>query len=478
MKNKLILIVMLFAFNGLLHAQWQTELQLTNVPPSSVTSYTRCIAASGNDLHVVWMDLRDGSFDIYYKRSSDGGITWGTDIRLTTDPGDSEYPTVAAAGSLVIAAWHDNRDNNPEIYCKRSTDGGLTWGSDFRLTNNIAASNYPGVTISGTTVHVVWMDNRDSNEEIYYKNSTDAGTTWGTDTRLTNSAAVSQFPVIVSSGASLHIAWSDNRDGNYEIYYKHSSDGGVNWTADTRLTFNSAISWFPAISVTGSAVHLAWYDQRDVNEEIYYKRSTDDGANWGADVRLTSNSMNSDHPSISASGTGVHIVYENNQNTNIQIYYKRSTDGGNTWETPVRMINTVYSSGRPSIAVSGQVVHSIWYDSRNGSEEIYYKRNPLGNPLGITNTGSDIPKDFSVSQNYPNPFNPVSTINYQLSRAGNVTIKLYDQLGKEAGTLFEGSQQAGSYKVTVDGANLASGIYYCRINTEDNSKVIKMSLIK
>jgi hypothetical protein len=424
------------------------------------------------------MDLRDGNFDIYYKHSSDGGASWGTDTRLTNDPGDSEYPTVAAAGSLVVVVWHDNRDNNPEIYCKRSTDGGATWSTDLRLTNNVAASNFPGVTVSGSTVHVVWMDFRDNNTEIYYKNSNDAGLTWGPDTRLTNSAAVSQYPVIASSGASVHIAWFDGRDGNYEIYYKHTSDGGANWTSDTRLTFNSADSWFPTISVSGSAVHIAWYDLRDVNQEIYYKRSTDDGATWGSDVRLTSNSQNSGHASTAASGTGIHVVYENNQNTNIQIYYKRSTDGGTTWEAPIRLINTIYSSGRPSVAVSGQVVHSVWYDSRNGSEEIYYKRNPQGNPLAITNSGSDIPKDLSVSQNYPNPFNPVTMINYQLPKAGNVTIKLYDQLGRESGTLFDGSRQAGSYMVTVDGANLASGIYYCRINTADNSKVIKMSLIK
>ena len=85
---------------------------------------------------------------------------------------------------------------------------------------------------------------------------------------------------------------------------------------------------------------------------------------------------------------------------------------------------------------------------------------------------------FDISQNYPNPFNPVTMINYQLPKAGSVTIKLFDALGRETQTLFEGNQPAGSYKVTVDGTNLSSGIYYCRISTADYSKVIKMSLIK
>ncbi len=91
---------------------------------------------------------------------------------------------------------------------------------------------------------------------------------------------------------------------------------------------------------------------------------------------------------------------------------------------------------------------------------------------------NELPSSFDMSQNYPNPFNPVSTIKYQLPKANFVTIKLYDQLGKEAGILYEGNQQAGYYQLSVDGTNLASGIYFCRINAADYSKVIKMSLIK
>jgi hypothetical protein len=348
----------------------------------------------------------------------------------------------------------------------------------LRLTNDVAASNYPSVSVSGSTVHVTWADLRDNNTEIYYKRSTDAGVTWSPDARFTNSAAVSQFPVISSSGASVHLAWMDSRDGNYEIYYKHSTDGGANWTADTRLTFNSADSWFPSISVSGTVVHIVWHDLRDSNHEIYYKRSTDDGVSWGLDVRLTNNSLNSDHPSIAASGTGVQIVYENTQNTNIQIYYKRSTDGGNTWEAPIRMITTSTSSGRPSIAISGSVVHSVWYDARNGSDEVYYKRNQTGNPNGIIAIGTGVPNEFSMSQNYPNPFNPSTLVKYQVPVAAYVSIKLYDQLGKEVMVIQEGSQPAGYYQASVDGTKLASGIYYCRINTEGYSRVIKMSLIK
>lgn len=91
---------------------------------------------------------------------------------------------------------------------------------------------------------------------------------------------------------------------------------------------------------------------------------------------------------------------------------------------------------------------------------------------------NELPAKFDVSQNYPNPFNPVTNIKYQLPKADYISIKLFDQLGRETAVLFEGNLQAGYYQVTVDGQNLSSGIYFCRINTSDFSKVIKISLIK
>ena len=77
--------------------------------------------------------------------------------------------------------------------------------------------------------------------------------------------------------------------GTDEIYYKRSTDAGVNWGTDTRLTNNTADSWYPSVAVSGSVVHVVWDDNRDGNSEIYYKRSTDAGVNWGADTRLTNN---------------------------------------------------------------------------------------------------------------------------------------------------------------------------------------------
>ena len=91
---------------------------------------------------------------------------------------------------------------------------------------------------------------------------------------------------------------------------------------------------------------------------------------------------------------------------------------------------------------------------------------------------AEIPDRFDLQQNYPNPFNPVTVIKYQLPKTVFITLKVYDRLGKEVEVIYEGRQEAGYYEATLDGSNMASGIYFCRIYAGDFVKVIKLSLIK
>lgn len=83
---------------------------------------------------------------------------------------------------------------------------------------------------------MVWNDERNGADQIYFKKSANSGTRWGEDVRITNTSEFSIQPTVVASGNDVHIVWMDNRDGNYEIYYKKSSENGANWGADVRLT--------------------------------------------------------------------------------------------------------------------------------------------------------------------------------------------------------------------------------------------------
>lgn len=255
---------------------------------------------------------------------------------------------------------------------------------------------------------------------------------WQPDLRLTNNPSVSLTShnnawCIASSGDSLHVLWHDNRDGNYEIYYKRSSDGGSNWGADTRLTNNASLSEYPSVSASGQVVHAVWHDNRDGNPEIYYKRSIDGGSSWGADTRLT---------------------------------------------------NSTNSSYYPSVAISGQAVHVVWSDMRDGNSEIYYKRDPTGNLVGIQNISNEMPNGFSLEQNYPNPFNPATNIKFNILKAGIVKLIIYDVLGNEVAQLVNGEYNAGTYKVDFDASSLSSGVYIYKIEAEGFNDVKKMMLIK
>jgi hypothetical protein len=475
----------IFCFCINIASQWQPDARLTNNSSYSSTYYNNAwsVGASGNFVHVVWTDLRDGNNEIYYKRSTNGGTSWGTDTRLTVNTSSSWNTSLTVSGSNLHVIWIDNRDGNWEIYYKRSSDNGTSWGTDTRLTDNSFFSEFPSVSSSGLAVHVVWTDNREGNYEIYYKRSTDGGINWDNDSRLTNNASFSLTPSVNVSGSVLNVVWRDNRDGNYEIYYKRSTDNGSTWSADTRLTNNPFDSGDPSVSASGSLIYVTWMDIRDGNWKIFGKRSTDGGLTWGADTPVTANPSDPGFPTIWISALAVHIVWQDYRDGNSEIYYKRSTDAGVSWGIDTRLTNNPSVSEIPSIAVNGSSLHIIWTDERDGNREIYYKRDPAGNPAGLITLGTEIPKEFSLSQNYPNPFNPSTKIKFQIPasstrRTDLVLLTIYDNLGREVAVLVNQQLSPGTYEVDFEAANFAGGVYYYKLSTGNYSQTKKMVLVK
>jgi hypothetical protein len=195
---------------------------------------------------------------------------------MSDDPAFSEYPSIAASGSVVHVVWQDRRNTNMDIYYRRSTDAGATWGPDIRLMTNPLPPSLiliPSISSSGSDVHVVWDDSRDGNNEIYNKRSTDAGITWGPDTRLTNNLSNSFSPNVSASGQDVHIVWYEGSGLNYGIYYNHSTNAGVSWESDSRLTADSGFAFIASVAVSGPAVHVVWIEDVDENEEIFYNRN-------------------------------------------------------------------------------------------------------------------------------------------------------------------------------------------------------------
>jgi photosystem II stability/assembly factor-like uncharacterized protein len=99
-------------------------------------------------------------------------------------------------------------------------------------------------------------------------------------------------------------------------------------------------------------------------------------------------------------------------------------------------------------------------------------------PIGINQVSTEIPREFKLMQNYPNPFNPTTNIKYKIAKSGLVTIKVYNILGKEIQTLVNEKQETGTYEVTFYGNNLASGIYFYKLQAGDFTQTRKMLMIK
>jgi len=432
-------------------AQWEPEMRLVVSDSMAMTSpnNARCLAAGpGGSIQVVWWDTRNGFGEIYTKCSSDCGITWAPDTRLTFDPARSLYPTIAVSGPKVHVAWSEDRDGNYEIYYKRSTDEGGTWSPDTRLTYAVNNGWFSSLAAVGDDVHVVWWDYRDRDHEVYYKRSTDGGETWSPDTRLTFAPHDSWYPSISASGATVHAAWWDNRDGNYEIYYKRSTDNGFSWGPDVRLTSDSGWSSTPCIASSGDRVYLAWEDDRNGAGEIYYKFSTDDGATWSPDARLTFDPGWSVMPSIWASGAKVHLVWDDDRDGNEEIYYRCSSDSGLTWSGEERLSYGRYNSTYPSISAIDSMVHVVWTDSRSGNPEIYYARNPTGNSGNEERTEAGGQRLEVRVMAKPDPFVSYATV------PGRETeyFEVYDVSGRKVGT----------YLGDRIGQNIGPGVYFLR----------------
>jgi BNR repeat-like domain len=361
-------------------ADWSTAKRLTWTAAESLEP---AIAVdSSNTIHLVWNEYNNGGADeIYYRKSTDGGATWTASKRLTWTAGASSTPALAVDSKKGLhVIWYDDTPGNEEIYYRRSLDGGTTWDAAKRLTWTSGSSYYTAIAAdSSDGIHIAWSDSTSGYYQIHYKRSTDRGSTWGVMKRLTWTAAPSFGPAMaVDSKNHIHVVCEDYITGNDDIYYTKSTTGGETWSTAKRLTWTSAQSRDAALAIDSTdSIHIVWneYDTAG-DDEIFYKKSTNGGEAWSPAKKITWTSGYSSRPAIAKdSSNRIHLVWEDNTPGNYEIYYKKTTDGGATW-SPSQRLN--WSSGFSRYAAlatdSANNVHVVWQDSTPGNYEIYYKK--------------------------------------------------------------------------------------------------------
>ncbi|GIV60451.1 MAG: hypothetical protein KatS3mg043_1540 [Rhodothermaceae bacterium] len=102
----------------------------------------------------------------------------------------------------------------------------------------------------------------------------------------------------------------------------------------------------------------------------------------------------------------------------------------------------------------------------------------IGPVTNVATEDEPLPARYALHQNFPNPFNLQTTIRYELARTGRVSLEVFDLLGRRIATLVNGEQPAGSFTVTFDARDLASGMYVYRLTAGSQVMTRTMLLMK
>ncbi|MBL8008023.1 MAG: Cys-Gln thioester bond-forming surface protein [Ignavibacteria bacterium] len=256
-------------------------------------------------------------------------------------------------------------------------------------------------------------------------------------------------------------------------------------STNTTSTNSSGIS--PDITVTGTSTgiitataNMIYSQGRIVHSRTSNKQSLTIAypvygmmkvtADWGAlPVELSSfNGV--------SNGTSISLFWSTaTEQNNSHFSVERKSVNSEVWNT----VGRVEGHGTTSISheytftdrnlTSGRYNYRLKQTDFNGNFE-YYKLN--------TDVEVGTPTEFDLSQNYPNPFNPSTKINYSMPSDGLVSIKVFDNLGRQVATLVNETKTAGFHSVEFNGANLNSGLYYYKMEVKGITKVMKMTLVK
>ena len=156
-----------------------------------------------------------------------------------------------------------------------------------------------------------------------------------------------------------------------------------------------------------------------------------------------------------------------------QVKYKElPTPNGNDFETTLKVTTIVNLAGKDGRIQfkGGSLNYVLTKTIKEGVNANSSQKNSAPHYI--------FPISFALHQNFPNPFNPKTHITVELPQAGNVTLSVYNVKGQKVKELLSGWQNAGIYEVVFDGANLASGVYFYRLQAGDVIQTKRMLLVK
>jgi type II secretory pathway pseudopilin PulG len=335
---------------GLYEKQWADDVQITT---ANNKKSPRVATFGTNYFYAIWSDARNGNQDVYLQKfnSADGSAVWN-DVKVNVDANNADQmnPDLAvdSAGNVYVV-WMDDRNGDWDIYAQRyDSDGNNLWVFDMEVKRDsgvaIDQENPKVVVDDEDNFYVVWEDDRNGNKDIFLSKFDGNANTLFTERRVnTDSSGLDQYePAIVFDGTGyLYISWSDKRNSQPDIYaQKYDKDGNIaasgNWTSgDVKINddslpdawrTNSAVAFF-----SDSAIYFSWEDDRNGNPDVYSTKFNSDGGKlWSYDLIMNSSSSEvQEAPDVVVDSEGYGVtVWNDYRNGNSDIYAARYRDLG------------------------------------------------------------------------------------------------------------------------------------------------------
>ncbi len=285
----------------------------------------------------------------------------------------------------------------------------------------------------------------------FYK-STDNGSTF---TEISgNYPFRSPCDILVMWDSSNVVFVGDGVTGSGQAVIFKSTNGGVNWTNIRTVTSSETPSMCNTVFDQSMIYATEWS-----GSNIYL--STDYGSSFSV----------SHSTGFSGWASGIcsedpTLIMTGNYGSNSAF----SLNKGNTWTN----LGGLGGAGAGMLVPDRNMLLSMQTSNLYKMKATY----SVLTAISETQLSTGIPAGYDLSQNYPNPFNPSTLIKFSLPFAGNVSLKVYDQLGREVSTLSEGFKTAGVYEAKLDGSNLSSGVYFYKLAASGFEMTKKMLLVK
>ena len=439
--KKLLLLFFILAFSNA-NSQWAL---ISTVPTSPNINSISVV-----NQNLIWIACDANK--VY--RSIDGGLNWV--LKNTGLPSGNCYGISALDSSNC---WVGTV--NGSIY--KTTNGGTSWTLQFSL----AGSFSNGIKMFNSNYGVYQGDPTGTGQPYQFRYTLNGGANW----LLSPGApiAASEFGVINAwdwTDTSTFWIGSANTVANAttaKVYKTVNGFGGGGWTSATLPgTGGTAGLYYQAIAFSNATNGMAGSNGNDI------KKTTDGGTTWTTVTPpsgLTAFATISMNSIKDGSGT---IRMSANDGTSYFCY--RTTNLGVVWTQ-----ETLPAAGITNGIQHMQFINAtLGFSGGNLGTFLRY-----GNPSGISLNNNEVPEGFELKQNYPNPFNPSTKINFSIPKASNVSLKIYDALGKEIYTLVNEFKAAGNYSYEFNvPSDITSGVYFYTLSSENFTSTKKLTLVK